>query len=274
MGSEKNMPRRHSHAEKALGEMTYPMLGMFPLWDLDIEELTGHNLEVKGREEVNHLLQQGWRLLHIYTLKYQEDGVWRERPMAILGKERKAQQAGASQEKSIFRGAEFSPKEEVDMPLASLREYLDKHNVQYIVISHSPAYTAQSIAALAHIPGKELAKTVIVKLDGKLAMAVLPASFHVDLRLLKHATKADAVELAFESEFNDRFPECEPGAMPPFGNLYGMDVFAEESLAEDKEIAFNAGSHRELLRMSWEDFAMLVKPMLTRFAAHRRAEAA
>jgi Ala-tRNA(Pro) deacylase len=160
------------------------------------------------------------------------------------------------------------------MQLSSLKEYLDKHNIRYIAISHSPAYTAQGIAALTHIPGKELAKTVIIKLDGKLVMAVLPASFHVDLTLLKKATKAKAVELASEDEFKDQFPECETGAMPPFGNLYGIEVFADESLAKDKEIAFNAGSHRELIRLGWEDFEKLAKPRIIRFSTGRTAEAA
>jgi Ala-tRNA(Pro) deacylase len=160
------------------------------------------------------------------------------------------------------------------MQLSSLKEYLDKHNIKYVAISHSPAYTAQGIAALTHIPGKELAKTVIIRLDGKLVMAVLPASFHVDLGLLKQATKAKAVELASEDEFKDQFPECETGAMPPFGNLYGLDVFADESLAKDKEIAFNAGSHRELIRLGWEDFEKLAKPRIIRFSTGRTAEAA
>lgn len=157
------------------------------------------------------------------------------------------------------------------MQLSSLKEYLDKHNIKYVAISHSPAYTAQGIAALTHIPGKELAKTVIIKMDGKLVMAVLPASFHVDLGLFKQATKAKAVELASENEFKDQFPECETGAMPPFGNLYGIDVFADESLAKDKEIAFNAGSHRELIRLGWEDFERLVKPAMITFVARRTA---
>lgn len=160
------------------------------------------------------------------------------------------------------------------MPLASLSEYLDKHSVKYIVISHSPAYTAQGIAALSHIPGKELAKTVVVKLDGQLTMAVLPASFRVDVGLLKKATNAKRAELASETEFRDRFPECETGAMPPFGNLYGIDVIADESLAKDKEIAFNACSHRELIRLAWDDFERLAKPKVTRFAAMRAVKAA
>jgi len=160
------------------------------------------------------------------------------------------------------------------MALASLMEFLDAHKVAYVVISHSPAYTAQGIAGLAHISGKELAKTVIVKLDGKLAMAVLPAKFYVDLMLLRKAADAKTVALATEEEFGDRFPECETGAMPPFGNLFGLDVFADESLETDKEIAFNAGTHRELIRMAWEDFKKLAEPRVARFAAGRSAEAA
>lgn len=160
------------------------------------------------------------------------------------------------------------------MALASLTEYLDTQKVGYIVISHSPAYTAQGIAGLAHISGKELAKTVIVKLDGKLVMAVLPAKYHVDLVAFRRVANAKTAALATEDEFRDRFPQCETGAMPPFGNLYGLDVFADESLEDDKEIAFNAGTHRELIRMTWEDFKRLVKPAVIRFAAGRTAEAA
>ena len=160
------------------------------------------------------------------------------------------------------------------MALTSLMDYLDLHNVAYVVISHSPAYTAQGAAGLAHIPGRELAKTVIVRLDGRLAMAVIPAKFHVDLELLRKTAKAQSVALALEDEFKDRFPECETGAMPPFGNLFGLDVFADDSLERDKEIAFNAGTHRELIRMSWENFKMLANPKVMRFAAGRSAEAA
>jgi Ala-tRNA(Pro) deacylase len=148
------------------------------------------------------------------------------------------------------------------MPLSKLREFLDQNNIKYLVISHSVAYTAQGIAALTHTPGRELAKTVMVMVDGRLAMAVVPASYRVDLFKLKKYLGADTVELASEIEFRDRFPDCETGAMPPFGNLYGMDVFADETLAQDKEIAFNAGSHRELVRMNFTDFRDLVKPAL------------
>jgi Ala-tRNA(Pro) deacylase len=152
------------------------------------------------------------------------------------------------------------------MSLDRLREFLDSHKVKYVVISHSTAYTAQGIAALTHISGKELAKTVIVKLDESLAMAVLPASSQVDLSRLKTVTGAANVALASEQEFKDKFPDCQTGAMPPFGNLYDMPVFADESLTRDKEIAFNAGSHLELIRMGWDDFEKLVKPRMVRFA--------
>jgi Ala-tRNA(Pro) deacylase len=159
------------------------------------------------------------------------------------------------------------------MPLTKLRTFLDNYNVPYVVISHSVAYTAQGIAALAHIPGKELAKTVIIKLENELAMAVLPASYLVDTVMLR-ASGARTVEIATEREFRDRFPDCEVGAMPPFGNLYGMKVFVDTSLTKDKEIAFNAGSHRELVRMAFDDFVRLVEPKILPFAAGRAISAA
>jgi Ala-tRNA(Pro) deacylase len=160
------------------------------------------------------------------------------------------------------------------MALSQLVDYLDAHSVKYMIISHSPAYTAQGIAGLTHISGKELAKTVMVKLDGKLAMAVIPAKYHVDMQALRKAARAGTVALATEAEFQDRFPECETGAMPPFGVLYGLPVYADDSLVVDKEIAFNAGTHHELIRMAWDDYKMLAGPKIVRFAAGRSVEAA
>lgn len=154
------------------------------------------------------------------------------------------------------------------MPLSKLREFLDSHNIKYLVISHSLAYTAQGIAALAHVSGKKLAKTVMVKIDGILAMAVVPASFHADLDRLKTLTGARIVEIASEREFKDAFPDCETGAMPPFGNLYDMAVYADASLGENEEITFNAGTHRELVRMTWVDFARLANPTITDLVHH------
>ncbi|MBE0572913.1 MAG: YbaK/EbsC family protein [Ignavibacteriaceae bacterium] len=152
------------------------------------------------------------------------------------------------------------------MPLKKLKSFLDENKVKYISIQHSSAYTAQEIAAIAHIPGKDLAKTVIIKIDGKMAMAVLPASYKVSFDSLKDILGAKEVRLAYEQEFMDKFPDCEVGAMPPFGNIYGMDVFVAESLAEEDEIAFNACSHTELIKMNFNDFEKLVKPKRIKFS--------
>jgi Ala-tRNA(Pro) deacylase len=153
------------------------------------------------------------------------------------------------------------------MPATKLKEFLDAKSVKYSVLTHSTAYTAQEIASLAHIRGQELAKTVIVKMDGRMAMAVLPASRQVDLSLLRGCARARTASLAAEEEFRDLFPSCETGAMPPFGNLYDLPVFVDESLSKDKEIAFNAGTHKELIRLSYEDFARLVQPKVVALAA-------
>ena len=152
------------------------------------------------------------------------------------------------------------------MPAKRLKEFLDGHHVKYVAMMHSTAYTAQEIAASAHVPGKELAKTVIVRIDGKMAMAVLPASFKVNFERLREAAGAERVELASEKEFQDAFPGCEVGAMPPFGNLYGMEVYASQALAEDEEIAFNAGSHTELIRLSYKDFEELASPRVAKIS--------
>lgn len=152
------------------------------------------------------------------------------------------------------------------MPSKKLKAFLDEHKVKYVAIQHSSAYTAQEIAAIAHISGKDLAKTVIIKIDGKMAMAVLPASDKVSFENLKEALNAKEVRLAYEQEFMDKFPDCEVGAMPPFGNIYGMDVYAAESLSEEEEIAFNACTHTELIKMKYSDFEKLVKPKRIKFS--------
>lgn len=152
------------------------------------------------------------------------------------------------------------------MPIAELKKYLDKEKVKYVTICHSRAYTAQETAALAHVPGKEMAKTVMVKIDGKMAMAVLPASFRVDFELLKAAAGTDDVKLAKEEEFVKMLPECDAGAMPPFGHLHGMDVFVAEELSEDEQIAFNACAHTVLIKMSYRDFDRLVNPKVISMA--------
>lgn len=149
---------------------------------------------------------------------------------------------------------------ELVMPVERLKEYLNKENVRYVSIQHSKAYTAHEIAESAHIPYKKLAKTVMLKIDGELAMMVIPASSRVDVERFRQVVGSGHVELASEREFMDEFPDCEIGAMPPFGNLYGMKVFVSQTLREDDEIAFNAGSHTELIRLAYQDFERLVQP--------------
>ena len=152
------------------------------------------------------------------------------------------------------------------MPSKKLKAFLDKNQIHFVSITHSRAYTTQMIARSAHIHAKELAKTVIVNIDDKLAMAVLPASDSVDLELLKHSTGAQEVRLATEGEFQNAFPDCEVGAMPPFGNLYDMEVFVSPRLAEDEQIAFNAGTHTELVQLAYTDFAELVAPAVVKLS--------
>ena len=156
------------------------------------------------------------------------------------------------------------------MPAKKLKEYLNANKVKYVTITHSLAYTAQEIAASAHIKGKGLAKTVLVKVDGKLAMAVLPASYKIDFDMLKEGINAKEIRLANEQEFKDKFPGCEVGAMPPFGNLYDIETYVAASLVEDEEIAFNAGTHTELVRLEYNDFEKLVKPKIMRFSSKYR----
>ena len=148
------------------------------------------------------------------------------------------------------------------MPVKMVKEFLDKHQVKYISVSHSPAFTSQEIAAAAHVSGKALAKTVVIKVDGKLAMVVVPANHQVNFAKLREATGSKAVDLASESEFKEKFAGCEVGAMPPFGPLYDMPVYLSSLLGQQDHILFNAGSHSELLQLTFPDFERLVKPKI------------
>ena len=152
------------------------------------------------------------------------------------------------------------------MRASRVKDFLDTNHIHYNTIIHPTSYTAQGTAAYAHVSGNEMAKTVMVKLDNQLAMAVLPASYQIDLSALKRLTKSKSVCLASESEFEMKFPDCDLGAMPPFGNLYGVPVFVEERLKEDRDIAFNAGTHNELMRMRYDDFERVVNPIVGRFS--------
>ena len=155
------------------------------------------------------------------------------------------------------------------MPVAKMtKEFLDKNDVKYLIISHSRAYTAQEIAASTHIPGKELAKSIIVKIDGELIMIVLPASHKINFDLLNAALGKTKTKLASEDDFKSVFPDCEIGAMPPFGNLYDVPVYMAQSLEDDIEIAFNAGTHTEVIRLAMDDYKRLVNPKIIKISEH------
>ena len=141
-----------------------------------------------------------------------------------------------------------------------LQDFLQRQHTRYELIHHARAVTAQETAATAHIRGQLLAKTVMVNLDERLAMVVIPAASRVHFGRLCQQTGAQAAGLATEAEFRDLFPDCELGAMPPFGNLYGLEVYVDESLVSDADIAFNAGTHTELVRMPYREFERLVAP--------------
>jgi Ala-tRNA(Pro) deacylase len=147
-----------------------------------------------------------------------------------------------------------------------VEKLLANESVDYEVIKHPTAYTAAEEAAASHISGYEWAKTVIFFTDeDEPIMAVLPASYHVNSAQLEDLVGAGELRLAEESEFSGLYPNCEPGAMPPLGNLYGQRVFVDERLADDDEIVFNAGNHTEAVRMNYADFRRLAKPVVGAF---------
>jgi Ala-tRNA(Pro) deacylase len=149
-----------------------------------------------------------------------------------------------------------------------LKDYLEKNRVRCEKGYHQEVYTAQEIAAAQHVPGKEMAKVVMVKADGKMVMLVLPASFQVDMKKLKAALQCKKVGMAKEKEFEELFPDCEIGAMPPFGNLYNLEVWVDRVLTEDPSIVFQAGSHVETLKIKYSDYARLVSPKVGDFSVH------
>jgi len=148
----------------------------------------------------------------------------------------------------------------------AISKYLEQHHARYSVLSHATAYTAQEEAAAAHIPDREWAKTVVCFADGQPILAVLPAPFAVDLHRLRRTAHARTVRLAREHEFATLYQDCEPGAMPPLGPLYGQRVFVDKRLTTDTEVSFSAGSHHDAIRMPYHEFERLAKPTVAEFA--------
>ena len=152
--------------------------------------------------------------------------------------------------------------------LKKLKDYLEQNQVSYELGYHVRVYTAQEIAAAQHVPGKEMAKVVMLKADGKSVMLVLPASYRVEMKKLKGVLNSKKVVMVKEEEFQELFPDCEIGAMPPFGNLYNLEVWVDQVLTEDDFIVFRAGSHVETLRIKYSDYARLVSPKVGDFSVH------
>lgn len=156
------------------------------------------------------------------------------------------------------------------MVIQKLREYLDANNAKYVVMSHSPAFSAQEVAHEVHVPGREMAKTVMVSVKGESVMCVLPASYHIDFTRLCDALGTGDVYLEDEDQFKESFADCDIGAMPPFGNLYHVPVYVAQSLTEDEEITFNAGTHTEVIRMKYAEYARLTEPKVISFTDRKR----
>jgi Ala-tRNA(Pro) deacylase len=154
--------------------------------------------------------------------------------------------------------------------LARLREFLEANQVEYSVHSHPQAYTAQEVAALSHVKGHALAKVVMVRAGERLVMLVLGADQRVDFARLRAALGPGEARLATEAEFGDLFPGCETGAMPPFGNLWGVPVYADRSLESNEHLVFNAGTHTLTAKLAFRDFARLVTPTMADFAVPHR----
>lgn len=153
------------------------------------------------------------------------------------------------------------------MATRRIREFLDGNHVRYVVISHSPAYTASQVAESAHVRGRILAKVVVVVVDHRLALAVVPSTRDVDMSLLQEATGTTDVRIADEAEFAERFEGCNLGAVPPFGNLFGLDTYVDRSLIQPPQIAFNAGTHTDVIVIDTDDYLALARPMLADIGA-------
>ncbi len=147
-----------------------------------------------------------------------------------------------------------------------LINFLDYHNIKFKLLNHDTTYTCEQLAHKLHVSPSNIAKTVIIKYDKGFAMIVLPADKKIVLRYLKNMLTSDNLELAKESEFKKLFPDCEPGAMPPFGNLYKLPVFVARSLTHDDEIIFNAGTHCDAIKMKFDDYTRIVSPNISFFS--------
>jgi Ala-tRNA(Pro) deacylase len=154
------------------------------------------------------------------------------------------------------------------MPSRKVKTYLDAAGIKYDVIEHTTVYTAQEVAAVTHIKGNELVKAIMAKVDGELVMLVLPSTCKINFELLRQNFEGKKVTLAREEEFSPLFPDCETGAMPPLGKLYDVNTIVDESLADDREIVFKAGTHHDIIKISFEDYKRIENPKMASFTTH------
>lgn len=155
-----------------------------------------------------------------------------------------------------------------------LKALLEENGIPFEVVPHDPAYTAQQLAAGMHVPGREFVKAVVVRLDERYALAAVPAHRLVDVKALARLAGAARCKLATEAEFRDLFPECEVGAMPPVGRLYGLPTYVDEEVTRDESVVANAGTHAEAVRVRYEDLARVARPTVGRFAVPPPSEPA
>ncbi|MGD0462239.1 MAG: YbaK/EbsC family protein [Tepidisphaeraceae bacterium] len=153
------------------------------------------------------------------------------------------------------------------MATRRIREFLIGNKIPYSSINHTCAYTAQEVAESSHVPGRCMAKVVVVWLDGKLAIVVVPATKVVDLAKLRRETGTLDARLAEEADFRDRFSDCQVGTVPPFGNLFGLETFLDRQMTNGEQFAFNAGTHRDIIVIQYSDYSRLVKPRIVDVAA-------
>ena len=151
---------------------------------------------------------------------------------------------------------------------AKLKKYLDSNKVKYKALKHKLAYTAQEIAAAQEVPGKQVVKSVLVKTDKAFVLAALSAVQLIDLKKLKSVLKCKSIKIATEKDIEKTIPDYKPGAMPPFGNLFGLETIVDKALREDVEIVFNGGTHKDTVKMKYADFEKLVKPKVSNFGKH------
>jgi len=153
-------------------------------------------------------------------------------------------------------------------------DFLRDQKIEFDVIPHGDTYDAQRMAQSLHVSGREVAKTVLLRADHgySYVVAVLPANETVDFERVSKALGGSQIDLATEVEINQHCPECEMGALPPFGSQYDMKTMVDQSLTEDEYIFFEGDTHHEAIRMKFEDFRRIEQPLVSSFVAERQLQ--